>query len=156
MTKGKRVFQLKISKFSHRLEDKHPSPSVTSALPTGHRATWGLMSPRENFPMGRAALARCSTALALRTQGWQQPRPHIPALGRTHTYHFIIDFVEVDFADFFHHIFIFKSNETKSCSTEEQKGEGERKTLARSNSFSSNKALFAIWTLECFHRNMPM
>lgn len=41
--------------------------------------------------------------------------PHV----RKSTYHFIIDFVEVNFTDFLHHVFIFKSNEPKSCSIKE-------------------------------------
>lgn len=55
--------------------------------------------------------------------------PH-PAPGRTHTYHLVIDFVEVDFADFFHHVFVFKSNEAKSCSTEEQKKGGGKEDVS--------------------------
>lgn len=32
----------------------------------------------------------------------------------TSTHHFIIDFVEMNFTDFFHHVFVFKSYEAKS------------------------------------------
>lgn len=74
--------------------------------------------------------------------------------GTEPTHHFIIDFVEMNFTDFFHHVFIFKSYEAKSCLIKKQKGERERKILVRLNNVISVKHHLAFGTLENFHKNM--
>lgn len=98
-----------------------------SSLTTAHRTAQHSASPRTNLP-GRAVHAAAQPWLRRHRAG-SSHGPH-PAPGRTHTYHLVIDFVEVDFADFFHHVFVFKSNEAKSCSTEEQKKGGEKEDVS--------------------------
>lgn len=60
----------------------------------------------------------------------------------------------MNFTDFFHHVFIFKSYEAKSYLIKKQKGEGERKTLVKLNNFILIKHRLATGTLENFHKNM--
>lgn len=61
--------------------------------------------------------------------------------------------MEMDFTDFFHHVFVFKSYEAKSYLIKIQKGEGVRKTLVKCNDFILIKHYLAIGTLENFHNN---
>lgn len=80
------------------------------------------VSPTEKVvPKGHHPARLCDTGRELATTAAR--------CGTKPTYHFIIDFVEMDFTDFFHHVFIFKSYEAKSCFIKKQKGEGERKIL---------------------------
>lgn len=61
------------------------------------------------------------------------------------TYHLIIDFVEMNFTDFFHHVFIFKSYEAKSCLVKKQRGEGGRKMLVKLKRSHFSKASLGHW-----------
>lgn len=90
------------------VQAQHPIPSrhgVLSTLPEG-------------VPPPQAMAHVCDTGPELAATD---------ATPSTSTHHFIIDFVEMNFTDFFHHIFIFESYEAKSYLIKTQKGEGEGK-----------------------------
>lgn len=42
------------------------------------------------------------------------------------TYHFIIDFMKMNFTDFLYDVFTLKSYETKSCAERNKEGRGEK------------------------------